>query len=357
MTSIRAVAEAAQVSPGTVSKVLNNRVDAQVSAATRERIHAAAREVGYHPSAIARGLAGKRMNSVGLVMAYHQASVTADSYLGPCLDGVLHINKLRRQKTVLFTEDTWEAALEHLPAYCDGHCDGLMLIIPRIDSAIVEALKARQPQVPFLLVGDSRDDGNVAWVDVDNKEAARAAVAHLLGLDHRRIAAFCGNADFCSSGQRLVGYEAALADADIAPNPDYIFAGEYRQGWGRANALAFLDRFENREHERPTAIFCFNDSIASGVLDAFEERAIRVPDDISVIGFNDAPQAAQTRPALTTVRQSTRLIGERAAQTMLGLIDGSLASGHHETVPVELILRASTGSVPSYFATGKKGEL
>src|SRR5690349_16826930 len=126
--SIREVAAAANVSLGTVSKVLNGTASAQIAPGTQERVREAARRLGYHPSAIARGLVGKRMNAVGLVLAYDQPSVTSDPYLGPCLDGILAVNKRNRQKTVIFTEGTWADALDNLPSFCDGHCDGLMLI-------------------------------------------------------------------------------------------------------------------------------------------------------------------------------------------------------------------------------------
>jgi LacI family transcriptional regulator len=343
MTSIREVAAAANVSLSTVSKVLNNRTDVHISPATRERVRNAAQRIGYHPSAIARGLAGMRMNTLGLIMAYDQESVTADPYLGPCLDGILDINKQRHQKTVLFTENGWDDALANLPSYCDGHCDGLMLIIPRLDSAIIGALKARRSPVPFILVGDSREDEGVVCVDVDNVRAAREAVAYLIALGHRRIAAFCGNADFCSSAQRLEGYRRALEEAGIPYDSDLVLPGEYWGGFGRENVNRLLDRFTgDRAAESPTAIFCFNDRIAAGTLEALAERGISVPDEMSVMGFDDISGAATMTPPLTTVRQNVREVGRLAAATLLDLINGTIAPGHRTWADTEIVIRGST---------------
>ncbi|MEI6432569.1 MAG: LacI family DNA-binding transcriptional regulator, partial [bacterium] len=122
MASIREVAAEAKVSPGTVSKVLNERGNASISRATQARVREAAERIGYHPSSIARGLAGMRMNAIGVVMAYDEESLTSDPYLGPCLDGLLSIYKQERQKVTLFLEQNWDAALPNIPFYGDGHC-------------------------------------------------------------------------------------------------------------------------------------------------------------------------------------------------------------------------------------------
>lgn len=339
--SIREVAQEANVSLSTVSKVLNAKPNAKFSAATRERVFAAAKRVGYHPNAIARGLARKRMDTVGLVMAYNQTSVTSDTYLGACLDGILQVSKLRRQKTVLFTEDSWDDALRHLPSYCDGHCDGLLLIIPRMDSEIIPALEARGT-TPFVLVGDSRESETLITVDVDNVTAAEEAVAHLIGLGHRRIAAFCGNRDFRSNAQRLEGYRRAHARADLPIEANAFFEGEYWPSHGYENARKLFSRFPKREG-RPTAVFCFNDSIARGACDAFVEMGVRIPGELSIVSIDDSAHATSRAPYLTTMRQDIRRVGERAAEVLLARINREIAPGHRAWLPAELVVRETTG--------------
>jgi LacI family transcriptional regulator len=350
MATLREVAAEATVSQSTVSKVLNKVNDAQIPPATKARVREAALRVGYHPSAIARGLAGKRMNTLGVVMAYDQASVTSDYYLGPCLDGILDINKRNRQKTVLFTEDDWEKALEHAPSYCDGHCDGLMLVIPRNSSQIIDALHNRSGRpLPFLLVGDSRSDSRLVTVDVNNAAAAHQAVTSLIARGHRRIAAFCGNADFLSSAHRLEGYRAALEAAGLPYDPTLVFEGEYFQEFGRSSAFCLIERMAQMPLAlRPTAVFAFNDKIALGALSAFAERDIRVPAQISLIGFDDIPEALSACPGgLTTIRQDVRAIGRSAAQTLLRLIRGEISPGHQEWVSTQYIERGTVAEAPA----------
>jgi len=348
--SIREVAREANVSLSTVSKVLNGRTDAKFAAATRERVFAAASRVGYHPNAVARGLARKRMDAVGVVMAYDQPSVTSDPYLGACLDGILKVNKERRQKTVLFTEDSWDEALRHVPSYLDGHCDGLLLIIPRTDSAIVEELAGRSSC--FVLVGDSRDDDRLVTVDVDNVAAARRMVRHLIKLGHTRIAAFGGNHDFLSNAQRMEGYRQALAAAGIPWREEYVFPGEYFPGHGYNNVGLLLGMFEGRPAERPTAIFCFNDAIARGAVDGLRAAGIRVPEEFSVVGFDDSAHAVSSEPHITTMRHDIRRVGERAAEALLDCIDGGLGPGARVYIPAELVERA-TAAAPLSPATAR----
>lgn len=340
MSSIREVAREANVSLSTVSKVLNGRTDAKFTLATRERVASAARRVGYHPSAVARGLAGKRMNAIGVIMAYDQLSVTSDPYLGACLDGILAVNKERHQKTILFTENSWSDVLTQLPSYLDGHCDGLLLVIPRTDAAIVEQLTKRGSC--FVLIGDSREDPRLSTADVDNVGEGRRMTEYLIGLGHTRIATFCGNADFLSSSQRLEGYRQALAHAGLPCPEEYVFPGSYHPTSGESNILLLLDRYKNRIDERPTAIFCLNDYMARGAVDALLARGIRVPDEISVAGFDDSVYATSSEPHLTTMRHDVRRVGEQATRALLDRIDGSLLAGTRIYVPTELMERETT---------------
>lgn len=340
VASIRDVAREANVSLSTVSKVLNGRPDAKFAANTRERVFAAARRVGYTPNAAARGLAGKPMDAVGVIMAYDQVSVTSDPYLGPCLDGILQVNKERRQKTVLFTEDSWDHALRHLSSYLDGHCDGLLVIIPRMDTQIVNELVRRGTNV--VLVGDSREDDRLVTVDVDNTDASRKIVEYLISLGHTRIAAFCGNADFLSNPQRVEGYRQALANAGIPWREEYLFPGEYFREYGVRNARLLLEMFRDKPQERPTAVFCLNDSIGRGAIEVFQAEGLRVPEDISIVGFDDNMYACSSTPYLTTMRHDIRSVGKRAAEALLGRITGQLASGSNISVAAELLIRDTT---------------
>lgn len=342
MPSIKDVAAAANVSLSTVSKVLNERSDANIPVATRDRIRLAARRIGYHPSALARGLAGKRMNTVGVVMAYDQESITSDPYLGPCLDGILTSSKQYQQKVTFFMETDWADAVNSVPVYGAGHCDGLIVIIPRLRSPFLPYLQERVPNLPFVLVGDSREEVSVTSVDLNNVEAARLITKHLLDLGHRRIAAFCGNVDFCSNEQRLHGYRLALLDHGIAFDPHLIFEGEYHAEWGAKNVHEMMTRFP--VEERPTAIFGLCDAVAVGAMKALQELDMNVPVDISVVGIDNIPRAGDL--GLTTIKHPIRAIGVQAIETLLGIINKEIPVGARVLIEPDVIVRQSTGSGP-----------
>ena len=346
MASIKDVAKAANVSLSTVSKVLNGRNDAHISPRTRDIVIAAAEQIGYHPSIVARGLTGKRMEAIGVIMAYAESSVTSDPYLGPCLDGILAVAKEHHQKTILFLEDSWRDIRKKLPIYCDGNCDGLILIIPRLDSDIIPALEQHSRSVPFVVAGDSRDDMPLTCVDVDNIRTSMDVVRYLFRLGHTRIAAFCGYDDFCSSQQRLAGFRLAYKEAGLPLSDDWIFPGGYRHEFGAQNALRLLQYLQNTPTDKcPTAVFCFSDSIALGALQTFKDYKIAIPEQLSVVGFDDIPAAALPHPALTTVRQNVRRIGEEATRLLLGRIGGQIAIGERILLPGEIIPRDTTASL------------
>jgi DNA-binding LacI/PurR family transcriptional regulator len=331
--SIRDVAERAGVSRATVSRVLN-ATDALVAAPTRERVLAVVRELEYHPRAVARGLAGKPMNTLGVVLAYILPSVTADPFLGPVLDGILATNKRRRQKTVIFTENDWDEALRHLPTYCDGHCDGLILVIPSLNSEIVQALK--QKPVPFVVVGEYRDDPEVTVVDTDNVALAYSAVRHLVEQGHRRIAILCGNPELTSNSQRVAGYRRALAEAGIACDETLIMPGEYWEWSGVENTELLMQR---PPQKRPTALFCSNGRIALGALRALETLKVRVPQDISVSAISETAEISTARLPLTAAQMPLRQVGEQATEILLAQIHDGTVAGTKILLPGELVVR------------------
>ncbi|MBC8141687.1 MAG: LacI family DNA-binding transcriptional regulator, partial [Armatimonadetes bacterium] len=341
--SIYEVATQANVSIATVSRVLSGARGARVAPATERRVREAARHLDYHPSGVARGLARGRMNTVGLIMYYGNPSVTSDPYLGPCLEGILATHKREHQNTMLFTEGGWDDARTHLPTYCNGYCDGLLLLTPTTNTPFIEVLTKRD--IPFVLIGDSREEPGVLSVDVDNVGAARESVAYLISLGHRRIAAFCGDDLFFSSAQRLAGYKRALADAGLPYDDSLVFPGSYfgSPGSGYENMQTVLS---DLAINKVTAVFCFNDAIALGAMQALREAKIACPAQMSVIGFDDFA-GAKSEPALTTMRQPIHEIGERAAELLINRINGLEAE--RALLPAQLMVRGSTAPPPGLY--------
>ncbi len=332
--TIKDLAKACGVAPSTVSYVLNNGPRA-VHPQTRERVLEAVRRLDYHPSAVARGLSRKRMDTIGVVMGYW-SSPDIDPYVGSILGGILTVAQRRRQSTTLFMERSWPDALENVRHYCDGRCDGLLLVAPTVENAVLPVLKLRE--IPFVVISDVPPDPDISCVDVDNRAAAREMTRYLIKQGHRRIALLRGHADLSSAIERLQGYREALAEADIPCDEGLMPAGQYNQptGYERAQRLMRLP-----EARRPTALFCCNDYIALGALRGLKELGLRVPQDVSVVGFDDVPLAAATQPSLTTVRQPLRRIGTRAAEILLSQIQEGAANARREVLPTKLMLRDS----------------
>ncbi len=342
MSTIRDVAKACGLSAMTVSAVLNNR-PGEASAATRQRVLQAVREMGYQPNAIARGLSRKRINTIGIVMAYgEKPSLTADRYLGPVLDGILMAAKREHQRSLIINEDTWDDAGDHLLSYCDGRSDGLIFVLPNLSGETLALLHERK--APFNVIGESRPEAFIPTIDLDNVAAGLLAVDYLLQHGHRRIGYLSGDGFLLSSAQREDGFRQALCAANIPVEEEFIFPGDYSiiSGYERGRRL-----LENPPGKRPTALFCGDDAIALGVLQAARELGVDVPNHLSLVGVNDDIAAASSDPPLTTIHQPYQEIGRRAVQNLMAqVVDGTL-TGEHILIPGDLIVRSSVAGVPS----------
>jgi LacI family transcriptional regulator len=325
MPTIKDIAKASGVSPATVSQVLGNGCR-PVHPRTRERVMLAAQSLDYSPNAVARGLVQKRMNTIGLVFLHGDTTAHSNPFLMGVLDGVLSVSTRRNQRTTLCTLPSWEAAEEHLPELSDGRCDGVLLLVPPVACRLAERLLQRK--VPFVIVNGSDRSGGASCVDVDNVQAAYAMTEHLLKLGHRQIAFVHRKEEweFPFVRERQAGYCQAMTAWGCC---DPAMTGQTPE---KAIALT----------HQPTALFCAYDALALFVLDALQDRGIRVPDDVSVAGFDDIPGAVAGRPALTTVRQPMALAGERAAEMLLELVAGTASPGQHELLTTELVFRQST---------------
>lgn len=338
MPTIKDVAKLCGVSAATVSYVLNNG-PRTVRPQTRDRVLQAIEQLNYYPNAVARGLQRKRMDTFGVVLPQSGLSPLGNPYFFPILDGIFEAAMRHHQNTTLFTGTLWLNAQTSLPAYCDGRCDGLLLFAPPMHSDIVPALMAKG--VPFVLIGDNGERPDVTSVDVDNVAAAREMTNHLLDHGHRRIALLGGGEHIRSTTQRLLGYRQALEARGISFDESLVSSGGYNQKSGYERGLILR---QLRSAARPTALFCGNDLIALGVLKAFAEIGLRVPEEISIVGFDDVDAAAQTEPPLTTVRQPLRLVGERATELLYALIHENAEPGQKELLPTELVIRHSVGA-------------
>ncbi len=338
--TIKDVARASGVSTATVSYVLNNG-PRRVVPATRARVQAAIERLQYHPSTMARGMGQKRLDCLGVVFPQPNPGLVADSYFGAVLDGIIQAATERRQNVTLYTGLEWSGA-ESLPAFRDRRVDGLLLVATLTDSGLVPALT--EAGLPFVLISGASPDPRVSQVDIDNAEAARQVVAHLAGLGHTRIALLGGQPNSPSTAPRRAGFLAAMQEFGLPVDPDLLLEGAYTREWGR-DGMARLLRLDTP----PTAVFAGGDGIAAGAYTACADGDITLPDQMSLVGFDDAPYAKDLVPALTTVRHPLTRIGATAATMLLDRLDAakdadSDLSGVQILLHGELIVRGSTAA-------------
>jgi len=329
-STIREVASAAGVSIATVSRVLNGRPD--VAPATREAVLRAVRDQRFSTNRSARALSGGRTGLVGVTLPLVEAA-----YFAFILAGAAEALHEQDMRVVLSpTLHLHDRAVTLLDRLMHGTTDGAVLMLPEETN---EELKALQRLgYPFVVV-DPRvplDEG-VPSVSAANASGARALVQHLLSLGHRRIGAVGGFAEWTASVERLNGYHAAHSAAGVLPDPALVVEGDYTIEGGEEAAATLLDR-----PEPPTAIFAFNDNMAIGVLRAARARGLRLPEDLSVVGFDDSEQAAIVTPALTTVRQPLAEMGRMAVSLLLRLLENQRVEGLNVELATRLVVRDST---------------
>lgn len=341
MTSIKDVARESGVSTATVSRIINNQPKAATDK-TRQNVLDTMRRLNYRPSAVARGLSCRRMNTLGVVFVSTLRSVlAADSYYARILDGVLVASKQAHQKTLLYFEDTWAEAHRNLSSYSDRQCDGLILLGPVVSPAFFETLQNHR--VPFVVTGGSPVAPDVSMVAMDDPNAGYQSTAYLLEQGHRRIAYLPGDDAMLSSSRRLQGYRQALEAWHVPFDDQLTPAGTYgpESGFTRAQAL-----WRRPPASRPTALFCGDDWIALGALNGLRELGVRVPEDVSLVGVNDSFEAERVHPLLTSVRQPSQQIGQRLVELLLAQMADRTQPALHQLYPGELIVRDSVAPPP-----------
>jgi DNA-binding LacI/PurR family transcriptional regulator len=326
------VARLAGVSRTTVSFVLNDRPNANIGEETRRRVHAAALELGYHVHGAARALAGGASQTIGLVLRQHQDQAAADALLADTLWGIGH--EVHQRGYRVLVEPLPPEGGSYAGLVLSQRVDGLIVSGPRSDDTELADLIAED--FPLIIQGDL-PGSDVATVDVDNRAGAAAAVRHLVSLGHRRIACIT-NAPraYTAAEERLAGYHDALAAAELPADADLVVEGGFDATSGFAAMQTLLARGVSF-----TAAFIASDVVAFGALRALREARLRVPEDVSVVGFDDIPLARHFDPPLTTIHLPARALGEAAGRALLERLAGKLDKGRM-LLETELVVRAST---------------
>lgn len=337
------VAQSAGVSMMTASRALNGR--SGVAQNTKERVLAKARELGYVANMSARSLVGGRMNVLGLVVPD-----LVTQFVGEVAAGSSEAaEKLGFDLLIYTTSHKVDLESARIKVLKNGLVDGILAVLPRNPANILGDLT--NSGMPVVIIDSRGSSINLPTIVVENYNGARYAVEHLIALGHKRIGFLAGAEDVECSKDRLRGYREGLLNAGLAFDQNLVRPGNFRQPTGFQAALELL-----RLPNPPTAIFAANDLTAFGAIEAVKEVGLRVPHDVSVVGFDDIQMATQVHPPLTTVKQPLHQMGISAVNLLVSMISGITPVSQRISLPTELIVRSSTAAPPKNSGSkAKKG--
>jgi len=328
--TIKRVAQEAGVSTQTVSRVINDRPD--VAPETRQRVQEIINRLGYQPSAIARSLVSQRTHTLGLITADF-----SDYFFTQVIAGAeVEARRLGYFFMLSSTERNPQDEPEYIRLFTERHVDGILFARPSTESDCRPLIDLIHNGVPVVTTAYHLPGELLTVVDVDNVDGGEKATRCLLDYGHRRVAMITGPATWKSVGDRSEGYTRALSAAGIAYDPELVAQGDwsYRSGYRvMQEMLAGGKSF--------TAVFAQNDQMAIGAIRALREAGRRVPQDVSVVGYDDIPAAEYVDPPLTTIRQPMRDVGAMAARLLIQAIESPGTPLGEVLLKTELVCRDS----------------
>lgn len=337
MITIYDIAKKAGVSTATVSKVLNGRED--VSLKTREKVKEITRELGYQPSANARGLATKKTKTIGAFFQDHLNTGFRHTFLQDILASFKDVIGSEGYDLIFFANNKPDNGLGSFEARARHRdVDGLLLLgVPRTDPDLSSLAESRIPcmSVDLDLLGPS-----AGYLTSDNVGGAIKAVDYLVKMGHRDIAYISDAFGTKPGHDRLIGYRTALQKHNISVKPEWIQTGDFTEESGYLATIKLL-----KGKKMPTAIFCAGDMMALGAMRALKEKDLEVGEDISIIGFDDISLLKYVTPGLTTIRQQKEAMGQQAAYELLKLINDPTYSPPVLTIETELVVRDTVSEI------------
>lgn len=329
--SIKDIARVAGVAHSTVSRAL--RGSSLIPEPTASRIRKIAEEMGYSASAIGRGLVQGRTEAIGVVV-----TSIADPFNGEVVGGLEEYANQHGYSVILATSQAVPAReIAVVKGFQSRRVDGIIVASSRVGASYAKLLA--DTQIPVVLLNNQHPGEFNHSVRIDNTQGAFEATNHLLALGHRRIGYVGDQFGLNSDTERRAGFQQAMQAAGVRVEARYLLNGD-----GRMQGA--MDAFGVLQDPLPTAFFCYNDLTAVGVMEAAKRRGLLIPDDLSVVGFDDIQVAALVTPGLTTIRQPKWELGTRAMSLILRILRGEEAE-RSAVLTGELVVRGSTGSVPN----------
>jgi LacI family transcriptional regulator len=326
VVTLAMVAEAAGVSPSTVSRILTG--NARVSDDKRKAVEDAIAKLNYQPNVLARGLAQGRTLSIGVLTQDIDSPFYGQAHRG------IEDELVGTGIVPLFVSGHWNVddEAERMTHLLGRRVDGVIVLTGRLTD---EQIRQYAKRVPIVVTGRTIKGSNIASMRVDDFKGAHRATHHLIELGHRRIAHIAGPQDHADSVERLKGYRKALEEGGIPFDPKLVVVADFREPSGAQAINQLLDSKQSF-----TAVFASNDQSAYGARLALYQRGIRVPEDVSLIGFDDLPGSRYMIPPLSSIHQPVYELGQAAARVLLKLIEGGKS---RVALPEpELVAREST---------------
>jgi DNA-binding LacI/PurR family transcriptional regulator len=343
--SIQDIAGAAEVSHSTVSRALHD--SPLISPEVRHRIQQLAHEMGYTPNAVAQSLKGKRTNTVGLVV-----TSIAEPFVGRVVRGIEDVAQAAKVSVFLsVSNNDPEREMEVIETFHRRRVDGVISATAQIWGTYMQRLA--QIRLPTVLINQQAESGadQLHTVDADDYGGACQAVAHLLALGHRTIG-YLGVANRLQSNRRrLAGYRDTLAAAGITAHQDWIRIAPVPPGFHSDDVREGQVMLPHLLPTGVTAVFCYNDMVAVGVLMACRDLGLTVPEQLSVVGYDDVEIARYVTPPLTTIHQPKLRLGELGMQMLLDILDGHQVQNC--VLPNDLVVRGSTMPAPAAHDSGR----
>jgi len=331
--SMRKVSELACVSTATVSRALKN--PEMVSPDTRERILAAVDKLGYRPNMLARNFFTGKTDTILVIV-----TDLTNPFFSGIIKGVEEVAQQLGYSVLLGdTDDDIKREQVYAEMVLSNRADGLIQLDHIFPFAEKDTELARK--IPMVSVCDAIDgEHKFPYITIDNIAASREVATHLVGLGHTKIGAISGQQDSRVTSERLGGLKRVLQENNIKFNEDWFIKGSYSKQSGQASAEKLL-----QQKELPTAIFCFSDEIAIGAIKAIKNKGLKVPKDISVVGFDNIDVCEYIDPPLTTIDQPSIDMGRKAMHVLYKMITEKEVEQLVEYKPYKLVVRGSTGPV------------
>ena len=334
MTTLKDVAEKAGVAPSTVSRVIND--NSRISEETKAKVRKIMGEMGYHPNVNARNLVKQRSHNLGLVIPYSTEEAFADPFYSEILRGIGVLAHSKGFNLLLLTSNGEEEEKKTvLNAVKSKQIDGVLLLRAKKEDKLIDELT--KIDFPFVIVGRPEARDKYYWVNNDNIKASEKMVDYLIEKGHRNIAMIVGDKNYIMNEDRLQGYKNSFRKNNLELNQDLIVHSEkidYQN-------IYMLSQKMLKDNPEITAFYGMSDTMCYTIMQAMNDLQLEIPQDVSIVGFNNNPMSKMISPPLTTVDINIYLLGNKATELLIGVINNKIEKYQHTIVPTNLIMRDS----------------